>query len=223
MKYVITLFLVSISLITVAQSVVYQGFEVDSAAMPRGGMPFLSTFFQANLRKPVAAEAAGAGGRVILSAIIEPDGQPSDVKVVQAFRPDCGREALRVFSRFRAWKPAYKDGKPVRQVVTIPVAFPKNEPFRYENGAKVTYYDAKEQLLPDSSDQARYRQVAPVDTNGLPTSDILISEWKKNGWKEVNKVPLIRKKPANVPMKERQSIASIFRFPMDLMRVLSTM
>ncbi len=135
MKYIFTTLLISLSLITIAQSVVYQGFEADSAAEPRGGMPFLTTFLRVNLRKPIAAEASGAGGRVILSAIIEPDGQPSDVKVVQAFRPDCGREAVRVFSRFGAWKPAYKDGKPVRQLVTIPAMFPANEPFRYENGS----------------------------------------------------------------------------------------
>lgn len=194
MKYVITLLLLSISLITVAQPVVYQGFEVDSAATPRGGMPFLSTFLQANLRKPVAAEAEGKGGRVILSAVIEPDGQPTDVKVMQAFRPDCGQEALRVFSRFRAWKPAYKNGKPVRQAVTIPVAFPANPPFRYENGANIAYYDAKLKVLPDSSDLAQYKQVTPLDANGLPAGDITTYERKGRVWKNVSTTPLIRKK-----------------------------
>ena len=195
MNRFVTLFLLlTTTLTTSAQSVVYQGFEADTAAEPRGGMPFLSTFLQVNLRKPAAAEAGGKGGRVILSAVIEPDGHPSDVKVVQAFRPDCGQEATRVFSQFKAWKPGYKDGKPVRQAVTIPVMFPANKPFRYENEAKIAYYDAKLQGLPDSSDQAQYKQVAPIDANGIPAGDITTYERKNRSWKAVSTTPLIRKK-----------------------------
>ena len=202
MKHFVTLFFFFTSAVaTMAQPVVYQGFEVDSAAEPRGGMPFLGTFLQANLRKPVAVEAKGAGGRVILSAVIEPNGQPTDIKVVQAGAPDLGPEAVRVFSQFRAWKPAYKDGNPVRQAVTIPVMFPANKPFRYENGAKITYYDAKQQLLPDSSEQARYKQVLPVNAVHMPIGDLIIYERKRANWKELLRLPLVRIKDWHVGLK----------------------
>ncbi len=195
MKYVITLLLLSISLITVAQPVVYQGFEVDSAAEPRGGMPLLNTFLQANLRKPVAAEAAGTGGRVILAGVVQPDGRMADVSVVKGIRPDLDREAIRVFSLYNAWKPAKKGGSAVRQAVTLPITFPRNEPFAYQNGAKARYFDADSKPVSDST-QARFKQVTPVDSAGLPAGDMVVYEKSGNKWRENNRLPLARNKEA---------------------------
>jgi TonB family protein len=177
-----------------AQEPVYQPFEADSAAQPRGGIPFFNAFLQNNLRKPVEAEAKGVGGRVILSAVVEPDGRVSNVNVVQSFRPDCDREALRVFGLFNAWQPAYKGGKVVRQSVTMPITFKPNTPYLYTNGARVSYYDAKQTLLPDSSDKAGFKQITPLDTNGLPNGDIVVFEQKRQEWKETNRLPFVRKK-----------------------------
>lgn len=82
MKCFVTLLLLSISLAASAQSTVYQSFEVDSAAEPRGGMAFPSTFLRANLRQPVAAEAEGLGGRIILTGVVQTDGRIADVSMV---------------------------------------------------------------------------------------------------------------------------------------------
>ncbi|MGF7215729.1 TonB family protein [Spirosoma lacussanchae] len=188
----ILLFLLTIS--SLAQPVAYQSFETDSAAEPRGGMPSLSTFLQTNLRKPIEAEAQGIGGRVVLSGIVESDGRLSDIKVVQSLRPDCDREAIRVFSRFQAWRPAYKNGKAVRQFVTIPVTFKANKPFPYVNGNRISYYDANQNLLPDSSDLARYKQLTPTDSNGLPNGNIMVYQLKRQVWKEQATLPFVRKR-----------------------------
>ena len=177
-----------------AQEPVYQNFEADSVAQPRGGIAFFNSFLQNNLRKPVEAEAKGVGGRVILSAIVEPDGRVSNVKLMQSFRPDCDREALRVFSLFNAWQPAYKGGKAVRQSVTMPVTFKPNTPYRYANGARISYYDAKQNLLPDSSDKAEFKQLTPLDTNGLPSGNIIVYQRKRQEWKESHVLPFVRKK-----------------------------
>lgn len=194
MKHLLLFCTLLIATSVFAQEPVYQPFEADSAAQPRGGIPFFNAFLQNNLRKPVEAEAKGVGGRVILSAIIEPDGRVSNVKLMQSFRPDCDREAMRVFGLFNAWQPAYKGGKAVRQSVTMPVTFKPNTPYLYANGVRISYYDAGQNLLPDSSDRAQFKQHTPLDTNGLPNGDIVVFQRKRQEWKESNRLPFVRKK-----------------------------
>lgn len=176
----------------IAQQTVYQSFEVDSAAAPRGGNLLLNTFLQTNLRKPIAAAAKGVGGRVILSAIVELDGSVSDVKIVNSLRPDCDREAMRVFRLFKAWQPGVKGGKAVRQQITTTVLFKPNPPFIYNNGAQVSYYDSDKKVLADSSDKVRYKQEAPLDSNGLANGDIVVYKGKGGKWQGEYFIPFIR-------------------------------
>ena len=175
-----------------AQQPAYKDFDVDSVAEPRGGMAFLNTYLRANLRKPIAAEAEGLGGRVILSSVVEPDGSVSNISILKSLRPDLDQEAVRVFSLFRAWKPALKGGKAVRQQMNIPVTFAKNEPFTYQNESKILYFDSKLELLADST-QARYKQITPIDSKRLPTGDIVLYEQKEKSWKQINRFPITRK------------------------------
>ena len=186
-----------------AQQTVYKAFEVDSAAVPHGGVAFLNTFIQANLRKPIAAEALGIGGRIILSGIVETDGHITEVKLMNSLRPDCDREALRVFKLFNSWKPAYKDGKPVRQEVNMPVIFKPTASFVYKHGLKITYLDADMNLLPDSSKQVKFKQVVPVDTNGLPTGDLVLYKLTPNTWAEYARDSLVRKQSEQTTLQER--------------------
>ncbi len=175
----------------IAQQPVYKDFEVDSVAEPRGGMAFLTTFLQANLRKPIPAEAEGLGGRIILNGVVEPNGRIAEVNVLKSLRSDLDREAVRVFSLYNAWKPARKDGKVIRQQVTFPVTFPPNKPFVYVDGAKITYFDAESKLVSDSS-QARRKQASPLDSAGFPSDDIVVYKGKGNVWKEEYRLPLVR-------------------------------
>ncbi|UHG91876.1 TonB family protein [Spirosoma oryzicola] len=184
--------LLLLSLTAVAQQTPYQSFEVDSVAEPRGGIAYFNTFVQANLRKPIAAEAAGVGGRVIISAVIEPDGKPSDVKLMNNLRPDFNREALRVFHLFNAWKAAKKGGKAVRQQITASVAFKANQPFVYRDGAQIAYFDADQKRLTDSSANVRFKQVSPLDSNGFANGDIIVYRTKGSSWKEEYRIPFIR-------------------------------
>ena len=78
----------------------------------------LETFLTVNLQKPFMAQVANATGKVFVKAIVEPNGRISDVTLLRGFRPDCDKEALRVMRLFNAWKPAMKDGQPVRQAIT---------------------------------------------------------------------------------------------------------
>lgn len=193
MRNYIRLFILLFSHSVIAQQVVHKEFEVDSAAVPRGGMEYFNTYMQVNLRKPIAAQAKGDGGRIIVSGIVEPDGHVTDVKLLGTFRPDCDREALRVFKLFNAWKPAYKDGKPVRQQVNIPVFFKPNPPFAFQNSAVISFFDADRHAVPDSGERAIYKRVMPVDTNGLPNGDIVVLKKSGKRWKEDYRDPFVRK------------------------------
>lgn len=193
MRYLSLLFLAVCPALLFAQQTAYQLFEVDSVAEPRGGQAYLNLFLQTNLRKPIQAEALGIGGRVMLTGVAETDGSVSGIKVLTSLRPDCDREAIRVFSLFKAWKPASKGGKPVRQIVNIPIMFKANEPFIYINGNRISYFDSADKLTKDST-QATFRQVIPLDTNGLPSDDIVLYRLKGKSWKVERQLPFVRQK-----------------------------
>ena len=176
-----------------AQQTPYQAFDVDSAAEPRGGMAYLTTFIQANLRKPIAAEAVGTSGLVIVGGTVEPDGHITNVTVMKSLRPDCDREAARVFRLFNAWKPAQRGGKLVRQQVSIPVRFTPNTPFAYMNGTQILYLTADLSVLTDSTKRVKFKQISPVDTNGLPNGDLVVFKLVNNKWEEYTRDSLVRR------------------------------
>lgn len=182
----------------------YKVFEVDTAAEPRGGMAAFNSFILVNLRKPVAAQAEGITGIVVLSGTIETDGHISDLSVIRRLRPDCDREAIRVCSLFKGWKPAVKAGKPVRQQVNMSIAFKANERFVWKDGAKVTYFSADSTLMPVENEQTMYRQIMPLDTNGLPNGDLVV--YKRNGekWRVCFRDKLIRKKTGGPEKSDNQ-------------------
>jgi TonB family protein len=191
MKVVYCLCLCLVSFVAVCQQPIYKEFEVDSAALPRGGMDYINIFLQTNLRKPVQAESEGIGGRVLVQAVVEPDGHITEVKLLKSLRPDLDREALRVFRLFNAWKPAQKGGVAVRQLVMYPVVFARNAPFTYENGQRTDYYGADMKLTADAA-TATYKQVMPIDSMGIPNDDMLIYEQKGTKWSKVNRLTLVR-------------------------------
>ena len=177
-----------------AQETVHQSFEVDSVAQPRGGMTYLNAFLQTNLRKPIGPESKGTGGRVVVSGIVETDGRVTDVKALQTKVPELSGEAVRVFRLFNAWQPALKNGKVVRQQVNIPVMFPPNTPFTYADGAQINYFDTDKKPVAEGTEQVRYKQVSPVDTNGLPNGDMIVYKLKGTNWKEEYRFPFVRSK-----------------------------
>ncbi len=165
----------------------------------------LETFLWANLQKPFMARVANVTGKVFLKAVVEPNGHLSNVTVVRSLRPDCDREALRAMRLFNAWKPAYKDGRPVRQALNYAVVFRANEPISYEQGKAIVYYDASFRPTTNAL-TASYLHTLPMDTlAGLPNGELIFYETMrgKRG-KEVNRYPLIRneikaQKPGEAP------------------------
>ncbi len=200
MKNWLVLFYLLVGSSAIAQSIVYQAFEADSAAEPRGGVTAFNTFLQVNLQKPILAESKGIGGIVVLSGIVEIDGHVSNVTITKSVRPDCDREALRVFNLFRAWKPALKDSKAVRQQISMPIVFKPNTPFIYDKGEHISYLDADINLLLDSNERVKFKHISPLDTNSLPNGDLVIYKLSNKKWEEYARDSLVYQRNGQVDL-----------------------
>jgi len=62
-------------------------------------------------------------GKVYLLMAIESDGRLSDLKVVRGLSVIQDKEILRVARKLDHWKPATKNGIPVRMVCSVPINF----------------------------------------------------------------------------------------------------
>ncbi|MFD1820301.1 TonB family C-terminal domain-containing protein [Pseudarcicella hirudinis] len=163
------------------QNDVYTLQEVDSAAMIPSGKPYFDLFIKKNIKIPFQAQLAGVKGKVYLSAIVETNGTVSNIEIIKGLRPDCDKEVIRLFSLFKAWKPAQKDGKSVRSRVSYPVSVSSEEIQNYEKGYITSFFNAQGNSIA-SADSAAYLQKAAVDTlTGDIIADIIF--YKINGTK----------------------------------------
>ena len=96
---------------------------LDQKATFNGGQNALRSYFSKSVRYPVIAEENGIQGDVIVQFDVEKDGSVVDIKIAKSIDASLDKEALRVVRNMpHQWKPAIKDGKPVRsrQTVTVP-------------------------------------------------------------------------------------------------------
>lgn len=188
---------------------VYQTQEVEQAATPQGGMPFFQEYIKANLRVPFSTRVAGIKGRVFLSGVIESDGSMSELKVLRGLQPQADEEALRVVRLYRAWQPALKEGKPVRQAFNYAVVFPDNPITNYDSTSHslVDYFNEKFQYTQDPNEY-HFRRMIPVDKNGVVAADVVFEELKKKQWKPYMSATYV-KKPMIYKIKDGNKVDSL--------------
>lgn len=92
-----------------------------------GGEEAMVKFIRQNIRYPFDALKSNIQGRALIYFEITEKGKVSNVWLKQGFFTSCDREALRVIKLMPDWKPATKNGKPVRVSKTIPVKFIQGE------------------------------------------------------------------------------------------------
>jgi protein TonB len=90
---------------------------------PVGGAQAWAKFLQKNLRYPAFAEDERISGRVLLSFIIEKDGQLSNITIDHKAGFGFDEEAMRVLKKAVAWKPGKQNGQPVRVKYVLPINF----------------------------------------------------------------------------------------------------
>ncbi len=96
---------------------------VDVMPEPVGGESAWTKFLNKNLRFPPGAQDAGVSGKVILSFVIEKDGNLSNIVIERGAGYGFDEEALRVLKLAKAWKPGMQNGQPVRVRYAIPINF----------------------------------------------------------------------------------------------------
>lgn len=181
-KLLAILFLLSVP--AMAQKV-YLPHEVETQAQPAGGLAALNQFIQANLRIPFTTAVKGVNARVYLKGVVQPDGSVSQIEVTRGIDTLCNAEAVRVFSLFRAWKPATIGNEKVQQTISFPLTFKASASKSFDTArhAFVDYFD--EQFNAVDSAQAAYRRILPVDTLGVVSGDVVYEQVKGKRWKNL--------------------------------------
>ncbi|MHC1777860.1 MAG: TonB family protein [Lentimicrobium sp.] len=88
-----------------------------------GGDEARIKFYQNNIRYPLEARNQNIQGTVQYKVFIETDGKVTSPEIISGIGGGCDEEVLRVAAAMPAWKPAMKDGKPVRTSVILPIKF----------------------------------------------------------------------------------------------------
>lgn len=95
----------------------------DTAPSFPGGEKAMYEWLNYNIMYPALASEEGAQGKVVIGFIVEPNGRLTEIKVVRSVHPALDAEALRVVKKMPKWKPALKNGQPVRAHYNVPVNF----------------------------------------------------------------------------------------------------
>lgn len=97
--------------------------DFDENAQFPGGDYACFEWLSKHLRMPEEVYENGVEGRVIIEFIVECDGSIFLAKVMKSPSESLSEEALRVVKSMPTWKPAMKDGQPVRSRFSLPIMF----------------------------------------------------------------------------------------------------
>lgn len=97
--------------------------DMNKKAKHECSVSALLTYLRSNLKYPHIARDNGIDGTVVLTFIVELDGNISDIKVMRDLGGGLGQEAVRVVKKMPTWSPGKQRGKPVRVKYTLPVKF----------------------------------------------------------------------------------------------------
>jgi len=100
--------------------------EKNRNAQFQDGKTALLRYIYQNIHYPPAALKQRINGRVICSFIVNEDGSLSDITLVQGVYAFLDDEVLRVIGSMPLWKPAMKEGKPIKIKYIMPVVFKLN-------------------------------------------------------------------------------------------------
>ncbi|MDX2189118.1 MAG: energy transducer TonB [Bacteroidota bacterium] len=88
-----------------------------------GGQAGMMKYIQKNISYPKQASAMGLEGRVIVSFVINGNGEVADVQVLKGIGGGCDEEAMRVIKSLPKWKPGKQNGRAVSVKFTVPIKF----------------------------------------------------------------------------------------------------
>lgn len=84
-----------------------------------GGQKALVTYLKKNAKKPKEA----AGGRVVVSFVVDVDGTVTDIKIKESTSMGLNYAAYELVAKMPLWEPGKQDGEPVRVIYALPLNF----------------------------------------------------------------------------------------------------
>jgi periplasmic protein TonB len=97
--------------------------RVDQMPQFPGGENEMFTFIKDHLRYPVIAQELGVTGTVIISFVVDRDGDITNMVVTRSIGSGCDEEAMRVLDIMPLWSPGKQAGKTVRVRYSLPFKF----------------------------------------------------------------------------------------------------
>ncbi|RCH54585.1 energy transducer TonB [Mucilaginibacter hurinus] len=88
-----------------------------------GGLAAFGNYLSKNIRYPAVARENNVQGRVFLQFVVEKDGSLTDIKVLRSLGSGTDEEAIRVLKKSPRWTPGVQNGRNVRVLFTVPIAF----------------------------------------------------------------------------------------------------
>ena len=92
-------------------------------AEPVNGFPSLYEYFNRELKYPQDAIRDSTQGVITVNFIINSQGLPKELKIINSLGPAFEKEAVRLIEHMPSWKPARLNGKPVDSKISIPLTF----------------------------------------------------------------------------------------------------
>ncbi len=92
-----------------------------------GGQKERLKFIEKNMEYPNAAYDKGIEGAVYVSFYVEEDGSLSNIEIIKGLEGGFNEEVVRLIKLMPKWKPAIRDGKPIRMKISYPMAFRLND------------------------------------------------------------------------------------------------
>lgn len=92
-------------------------------AEPVEGYPHLYQYFNAELIYPQVAIKDSVQGVLTIEFIVNLEGKPENIKVIQSLGTAFDEEAIRLIQNMPAWNPAILNGKPVSSKISLPLTF----------------------------------------------------------------------------------------------------
>lgn len=95
----------------------------EKAASFPGGKEAWAKFLQKNLKYPKLAKRSGIEGKVLISFIVDQNGNTSDIEVLRGIGGGCDDEAIRVIKMAPKWNPGLQRGYPVKSRMSLYIHF----------------------------------------------------------------------------------------------------
>lgn len=110
---------------TADTSEVYSNIDVDTNAEFSGGTGAMLKFLANQVKYPNLAREYGIEGKVIAKFLIDESGNICNPIILRYVGFGIDEETVRILDQLRLqkWKPAYKDGRPVKTYYFLPITF----------------------------------------------------------------------------------------------------